>query len=61
MKSRFKSKQSKKTHRTLSELDFIDLWGPGHNKQPDGEMSQNKFIDQVLIKVTTWGLAHSKN
>ena len=32
--------------------------GPGHNKQPDGEMSQNKFIDQVLIRVTTWGLAH---
>ena len=26
MKSRFKSKQSKKTHRTLSELDFINLW-----------------------------------
>ena len=26
MKSRFKSKQLKKTHRTLSELDFIDLW-----------------------------------
>ena len=25
MKSRFKSKQLKKTHRTLSELDFIDL------------------------------------
>ena len=28
MKSRFKSKQLKKTHRTLSELDFIDLWNP---------------------------------
>ena len=26
MKSRFKSKQLKKTHRTLSELDFINLW-----------------------------------
>ena len=25
MKSRFKSKQLKKTHRTLSELDFIDM------------------------------------
>ena len=26
MKSRFKSKPFKKTHRTLSELDFINLW-----------------------------------
>ena len=37
MKSRFKSKQLKKTHRTLSELDFIDLWSEHRKESCDPE------------------------
>ena len=48
MKSRFKSKQSKKTHRTLSELDFINLCSSGTRKNLSLLFLAEKAISQYI-------------